>query len=100
MPIKLAELQRQERTIPVAFDGQEAQVTYKPHVITLALLNSDISVPAAIQATVIAWDVVDAAGQPVPITEAGLAPVPWALLQAVWREVRADSASPKASRPS
>jgi hypothetical protein len=75
MPISIKDLAKETRDLAVTLGDQTLTVTYKPRYHTLALEEELTALPgtAAFNAAVfcrmvVAWDLVDAQGKPVPIT--------------------------------
>lgn len=64
MPVSVQELADNQRTVPVPFDGEVVNVTYKPGLVTRDFLSrtsmDDLdTIIAAINALVVSWDVLD-----------------------------------------
>jgi len=102
MPIKLSDLQKQTRPLTLDFSGEQINVIYRPGAITPALTARfvDMSNAEAVPIIVAEWDILGDDGQPLPVTAEICETLPLEFLRAVVREVIADSASPKANKPS
>jgi len=97
MSIKLSDLKKTVRAVPVSYMGETINVTYRPAVITPLLAQqmddplTPLPLPLALSQALSTWDVIDDdTGQPVPITLASLAGFGTGLLNAILRDIRAD----------
>ncbi len=104
MPIKLADLAKQTKTVTVAFEGAEEPltVTYRPRFLTPARQVAFEEAARAgrhtelltegIVGLVAEWDLLSDDGQPVALTAEGLADVPLEVLSVVVEAIGRDVA--------
>lgn len=97
MPIRLADLARQVRTITVRFDGIDDALTVRinPHRMTpqkeiafLAAARADEATRATVELladVLVGWDLLDDDGRPFPTDAATLGGLPSSLLMATMR---------------
>jgi hypothetical protein len=97
MPIQIAELLNDERTITVTIGGQEGKVTYRPGAMTpeLEMVLSDgrgapEAVAEVISALLIEWDVLDENGDSYPTDSDSLMTLPSELLAETFRAISMD----------
>lgn len=84
MPIRLTDLKKQQRTIPVLFFDEKGEVTYNIGAITDQMFDDvrnaseaedENSLNAILARIALDWDVLDEKGKPIPIVDDG-APAP------------------------
>ena len=99
MPITLAHLKRNTRTLAVEFAGETVTCTYSPGEITpslgLELADEGLQLPVvhALQRLLKSWDVLDDDSMlPVPVAEDVLQSLPTEFLNAVLRAIMQDVA--------
>ena len=70
MPISLAELQNNTRTLTVDYDGQKVTVVYRPALLTTA--GSDgfakLNIVGQMEQLLVSWDVMGDDDKPAPVT--------------------------------
>lgn len=108
MAIKLKDLSRDSRTVTVAWDGEEANVTYKPSGYTPATeqeLNQDmianlpnVAVAKMLSGLLVSWDVLDDDGAQIPTDYETLSHIQTDFLQAVLSAVTTDQAANREER--
>jgi hypothetical protein len=69
MGIRLADLQKRTRKITVVFQDEPVTVEYLVNVITPAFVAEKTDMVAQIKEAVVAWDVLDEDGKPIPPAE-------------------------------
>lgn len=108
MGLDLAALATNTHTITVDFMGQAARVTYKPAEVTTANVEEIDNAKSSEGAdpfinflcgVLTDWDVM-IGKKKVPLTVAGLKPVPLALLRAVFLAIMQEAGSGEAGSPS
>jgi hypothetical protein len=97
MAIKLSDLKKNVRSVPVSYMGETLNVTYRPNAITPTLgqemddPRTKMPLVLALSRALVSWDVIDdATGKPVPITPECLADFGSGLLNAILRDISAD----------
>lgn len=95
MPISLGDLQRNTRQIVAHYDGEDVAITYAPGKLTPASVSGNDarqSLEALLGTTLLAWDVLDDAGKPLPVTQETLSAMPsrflWVLVDAINEDIR------------
>lgn len=92
MPISLAELQSNLRTLVIDYDGEKVQVVYRPGILTPAT-NDDFakqSVVEQLETLLVSWDVLDDKGKPLPVTTDLLNQLPGRFLAHIAAEISGD----------
>lgn len=100
MPINLAELQNDERTCEVTYEGQTAQVTYRPSAYTPALEDAlqtalesgrpSSGIARLLEGVLLRWELLDENGEELPTTYEVMRELPSAFLVKVINTVTAD----------
>lgn len=96
MPLNLANIKNDKRTVTINYFGEECQVTYKPSVLTPTVedeLRAAEDTGALIETLcdmITAWEVVGENGEPLPIAPEVMGGLPNALLGAIMQGCRED----------
>ena len=96
MPLNLANIKNDKRTVTIKYFGDDCQVTYKPSVLTPTIedeLRASDDTHALIDVLcemITAWEVEDEEGAPLPITPDVMGNLPNALLGAIMQGCRED----------
>src|SRR5438874_8922809 len=102
MPIRLAELTKETRTLVKTFDGTDdtLSVTYRPSAWTPALMaehlaavregNTPEALVLDLAALLVSWDLLDDKGKPLPTTAEALREVSLEVLNVVLGAINAD----------
>lgn len=95
MPITLSDLVSKTRQIVVKYDGEDVAITYAPGKLTPASVNAQEgrqNLEIVLAETLLAWDVLDEKGKPLPVTQETLSAMPtrflWALIDGVNEDIR------------
>jgi len=108
MPIQIADLMRDERTCTVSYQGESAQVTYRPGAYTPAVEDAfqtaletnrpSRGVAEMLAGVLVSWEVVDEAGQELAVEVEFLIKVSSSFLFAVIGAITADLNAEKEDR--
>lgn len=96
MPLNLANIKNDKRTLTITTMWGDCEVTYKPSALTPTVedeMRAADDTRALIDTLcdmLLAWDVLDDEGEPLPITPAVLSAIPNALLGAIMQGCRED----------
>jgi len=96
MPLTLAHLKRNTRTLVLEYAGEQVNVTYKPGAMTPALSlemadpATNLPVVTVLEQTLVSWDVVDDDMLPLPVTHDTLIMLPSDFLGAVFGALMED----------
>lgn len=100
MGIGVSNLQKDVRTFPLVYNGEEAKVTYRPSVVTPARLDALREVPAEegdralvmlLSELLVEWEVMDDDGSPFPTSAPALSTLPIQFLAEVVNQIRDDT---------
>ena len=68
MAIKLSDLHKATRKISITFQGETLEVEYRLNVITPAFLRAELKLHEQLEKAVVRWDLVDDAGNEIPVS--------------------------------
>lgn len=101
MPISITALAANRKTLKIDFDGETLTLTYRPSAINAAQEDREItdkssghhvlSIIRSLVETIERWDLVDEAGQTLPISEESLRPLGIDVLNRISTEIIRDS---------
>lgn len=108
MPIRLSDLSRDERTVVLDWDGEQAELVYKPSGYTPAVeqeLNADmtanlpnVAIAKMLSGLLKSWDVLDENEKPISTDFETLRKFPTEFLQAALAAVTGDQAASREER--
>jgi hypothetical protein len=96
MPISLSHMKNDKRTLTVHYFGDECNVTYRPSALTPVTENAlrdaedNTTLIDTLAEMIVAWDVLDEEGKPLPIEADVLNQLPNAFLGHVLQACRED----------
>ena len=100
MPLRMAHVVKNQRTLTVPFDEGELNVIYKPNTVTVRLERQWTGIEGAKEAIdaavdviltlVDSWDLLGEDDQPVPLTRDALEEVPGVILNRIVQSIMAD----------
>ena len=96
MPLTLAHLKKNTRTLTLTYAGEEVNVTYRPGAMTPALSlemadpATNLPVVTVLEQTLVSWDVLDDDLTPLPVTHDTLIELPSDFLSVVFSALMED----------
>ena len=92
--MRLSDLVRNERALALEFAGDTLNFSYRPGLVTPAFSDAlgteKRPLIWALSRVVVSWDLVDDAGQPLPLTEQSLTEIPTPFLRSVLHAILDD----------
>ncbi len=103
MPIQIAELLNDERTITLTIGGQEGKVTYRPGAMTPELemrvsQDTEMAVLEIVSEAVATWDVIGEDGQPIETDVDTLMTLPSEVVTETFKAIMHDLADRREER--
>ncbi len=109
MPISIAALAANRRTVNIDFDGDTLKVVYRPSAINAAQEHRELedkavgkyvlSIIHTLTETIVSWDLLGDDGQPLPLTEDALKPLGIDILSKISSAIIADALPNRTTQP-